>query len=431
MNELSNNFVEKQLKYDCIEPLQKNGPPIIIVAAVGEAEVVANVCRENGINISAICDNIKAKSENLYCGIEVIHTPSLPERFKKARFIIVSQHIQDCIEQLISLGYNEFYSPLKLFDIYNLDQNTHKMSNEYLKARIAVCKKSHEAYLGDGQKVYMRSIDLMITTRCSLKCESCSNLMQYFESPQNYEHIPILNALKIISDNVDDIAEFRIIGGEPLMNRWWDQIVKGISEKYPDREIFIYTNGTIAPKDHKLEPLVGKKINFIISEYGHLSRNLQNLHAQLNKFNFNFVSSKADHWVDCSNIRHHKRTASKLIEVFKQCCVKYIYTLLDGKLYRCPFIANAAVLNAIPDNPANYVDLFSKTKDIKKEIRRLVKVAKFFPACDFCDGRPYDGTSKIGYDGKGMIEAGIQTKKPLAYKKYEKPKETFSADNNS
>ena len=49
----------------------------------------------------------------------------------------------------------------------------------------------------------MRSIDLMITTRCSLKCESCSNLMQYFESPQNYEHIPILNALKIISDNVD------------------------------------------------------------------------------------------------------------------------------------------------------------------------------------------------------------------------------------
>ena len=34
--------------------------------------------------------------------------------------------------------------------------------------------------------------------------------MQYFESPQNYEHIPILNALKIISDNVDDIAEFKL-----------------------------------------------------------------------------------------------------------------------------------------------------------------------------------------------------------------------------
>ena len=29
--------------------------------------------------------------------------------------------------------------------------------------------------------------------------------------------------------------------------------------------------------------------------------------------------------------------------VFKQCCVKYLYTLLHGKLYRCPFIANAAI----------------------------------------------------------------------------------------
>ena len=73
-----------------------------------------------------------------------------------------------------------------------------------------------------------------------------------------------------------------------------------------------------------------------------------------------------------------------------------------------------------------YVDLFSKSKDIKKEIRRLVKVAKFFPACDFCDGRPYDGTSKVGYDGKGMIEAGIQTDRPLPYKKYASPKQKLN-----
>ena len=293
------------------------------------------------------------------------------------------------------------------------------MSNSYLQARITVCRKSHEAYLGDNEKIYMRSIDLMITTRCSLKCESCSNLMQYFESPQNYEFQSILDSLEIISENVDEIAEFRLIGGEPLMNRGWDKIVTGISDKYPEREIFIYTNGTIAPKDDKLEPLKGKKVNFIISEYGHLSRNLYKLHEQLKKHNLNYVSTKADHWVDCSNIRHHKRTTSQLKEVFKQCCVKYLYTLLDGKLYRCPFIANAAVLNAIPDNPANYVDLLSKNQNIARQIKRLVKVAEFFPACDFCDGRPYDGTSKVGYDGKGMIEAGIQTGKPLPYKKYD------------
>ena len=411
--------MKKQLQYECVKKLQMPGAPIVIVAAVGETEVIANACKENGIIVSVICDSIHGKSKVPFCGIEVVHTPSLPERFPKARFIIASQHIQDCIEQLISLGYGEFYSPLELLDSYDLEKNTHSMSNSYLQARITVCRKSHEAYLGDNEKIYMRSIDLMITTRCSLKCESCSNLMQYFESPQNYEFQSILDSLEIISENVDEIAEFRLIGGEPLMNRGWDKIVTGISDKYPEREIFIYTNGTIAPKDDKLEPLKGKKVNFIISEYGHLSRNLYKLHEQLKKHNLNYVSTKADHWVDCSNIRHHKRTTSQLKEVFKQCCVKYLYTLLDGKLYRCPFIANAAVLNAIPDNPANYVDLLSKNQNIARQIKRLVKVAEFFPACDFCDGRPYDGTSKVGYDGKGMIEAGIQTGKPLPYKKYD------------
>ena len=96
--------MKKQLQYECVKKLQMPGAPIVIVAAVGETEVIANACKENGIIVSVICDSIHGKSKVPFCGIEVVHTPSLPERFPKARFIIASQHIQDCIEQLISLG---------------------------------------------------------------------------------------------------------------------------------------------------------------------------------------------------------------------------------------------------------------------------------------------------------------------------------------
>ena len=94
------------------------------------------------------------------------------------------------------------------------------------------------------------------------------------------------------------------------------------------------------------------------------------------------------------------------------------FTFFPCKLYRCPFIANAANLNAIPDNPANYVNLLTNSDKIRQQIRRLVKVAKFFPACDFCDGRPYDPSSKLGYDGRGMIAAGEQVSNPIPYKEY-------------
>ena len=120
--------------------------------------------------------------------------------------------------------------------------------------------------------------------------------------------------------------------------------------------------------------------------------------------------------MDCSGLEKHNRTPAELNQVFKQCCVKYLYTILDGKLFRCPFIANANKLGAIPDNKGDYVQLINPSDRVATEIRKLVGQSHFFPGCDFCVGRPYDATDTIGYDGKGIIKAGKQTSEILPYK---------------
>ena len=51
-----------------------------------------------------------------------------------------------------------------------------------------------------------------------------------------------------------------LIGGEPLMNKSWAKIANSISLRNPENEIFIYSNGTIAPKDEQLEFFQGKKL---------------------------------------------------------------------------------------------------------------------------------------------------------------------------
>ena len=408
--------MENKVKQD-ISQLKDVGAPIIIVGAVQESEAVANACRDLGINVSAVCDSEPRNSENILCGLEIIHTPQIPKRFPKARFIIGCQHVQDVVEQLTGYGYDDFYSPLELIKNYDVSKYEHSVSNSYMEKRISVCNKTHKAYF-DQDKTYMRSVDVMVTTKCSLKCNNCSNLMQYYTNPEHTDHKKILEALKIIDENVDEISEFRLIGGEPLMNKGWSNIVTEITRRHPEGQIFIYTNGTIAPKEDQVKSFDSKNVNFIITDYGKLSRNVDKMVELLTKHNISYDRSPAEDWVDCSSIKHHKRSVEDNEEVFKQCCVKYIYTLLEGKLYRCPFIANAANLNAIPDNPANYVDLFSTKNNIKQQIKRLVKVAKFFPGCDFCVGRPYDPTSSLGYDGKGMIEAGQQASQPIPYRLY-------------
>jgi len=408
--------VEKKVKFNCIQSLKEAGAPVIIVTLPEEAEAIANACRDNGIAVAAFCDNETRKLQKSYCGLEVVHTPTLPKRFPKARLIIAYHNMQESVNQLSALGYDEFHSPLELLKNYDVSKHKHRISQSYMQNKISICIKSHELYLNEA-KTYMRSLDVMITTKCSMKCESCANLMQYYVAAKNTDH-EILSAIEILDNNVDAISEFRVIGGEPLMNRQWAHIVNGIIEQDVKRKIFIYTNGTISPKEEQLKTFHGKNVNFYITDYGKLSRNINKLEENLTKHGISYKRKPADNWVDCSSIRQHKRTARENEVVFKECCAKQFYTLLNGRLYTCPFIANAANLKSIPDNRANYVDLLSKTDDLKQKVRKLVTMQKFFPACDFCDGRPRDPTTALEYDGKGMITPGHQTSKPMPYKQY-------------
>ena len=104
--------------------------------------------------------------------------PDMPQRFPEARIIISSQYVSDSIDHLSEFGYNEFYSPLKLLESYDVNNHDHLISRSYMQTMVSGLKKAHEAYFNE-KKIFMRSLDVMITTKCSMKCESCSNLMQY------------------------------------------------------------------------------------------------------------------------------------------------------------------------------------------------------------------------------------------------------------
>ena len=408
--------MNKIIKHNCIQSLKENGAPIILVTLPEEAEAMVYACQDNGIPIAAVCDNETRKTNKNFFGLEVIHTPSLPKRFPKARLIIAYHNIEDCVDQLSALGYEEFYSPLELLKSYDVSKHSHRLSQSYMQNKILINMKSHELYF-DETKTYMRSLDVMITAKCSLKCKSCANLMQYYVDAKNTDN-EIFSALDKLNENVDAIDEFRVIGGEPLMNKQWAKIVNGIIDQDPNRKIFIYTNGTIPPKDDQLESFKGKNVNFYITDYGKLSRNIEKLEQSLKKYNIGYRRELADNWVDCASIRKHNRTVKENEIVYKECCAKKLYTLLNGKLYTCPFIANAANLKAIPDNKSDYVDLLSSTQNLRQKLRKLIKMQKFFPACDFCDGRPIDPTTALKYDGAGIVQAGVQTPNPIPYKEY-------------
>ena len=96
--------------------------------------------------------------------------------------------------------------------------------------------------------------------------------------------------------------------------------------------------------------------------------------------------------------------------MFKNCCVNDVLTLLNGKLYRCPFSANGVNLKAfasIKDDEINLSDNSIGKKELRDKIMHLSFGKKYLAACRFCNGRDY---------ATANIPSAIQAKSKLDYK---------------
>ncbi len=239
--------------------------------------------------------------------------------------------------------------------------------------------------------------------------------MQFYENPADHGPEEVIRSIDALCSVADDIHEFRVIGGEPFMNRSCPAILRRLLDEPKVKKVVVYTNGTIVPKEDVFECLNHKKILLLITDYGPLSRNLGALTGKLKANGISFYSHEAKGWTDCSKIERHLRSAEQQKGVFGFCCAKNTFTLTDGKLYRCPFSANACRLRAVPDFPGDYIDLFegadkAETADrLKRTIKSFVFEKDVLEICDFCSGRPFDA---------GEISPAVQIREPLQYKKY-------------
>jgi hypothetical protein len=384
--------------------------PVIIFGAAVAGEAVFHACREAGIDIAAFCDNNLDKARHPCCGLEVIHFLRLKERFPDAVFLISVIDIQDIVKQLSAMGYEQFYPVAPLLRSFNVFHYEYSKPADFVNYVISACILSQDNYYSP-EKIYIRSVDIVITERCSLKCRDCSNLMQYYRKPVHYKTENLLEWLDVFCEAVDEINEFRVIGGEPFMHRDWLTVTRRLIAEPKVKKVVIYTNATILPGDEQMAELRNPKVLFIVTDYGKLSRKLHEMIQKLEEMRIAHVCSPAGGWTDCAAIGRHGRTMAQLKEIFSCCCVKNSYTLMNGRLYRCPFAANVDNLKAMPDVPGDYVGLSgeSSREVVKEQIRALIHDKEYIAACDFCRGRRL---------GDPQIPPAVQTALPLDYKRY-------------
>ncbi len=396
-----------------IESINRESAPNIIFGAGVIGEILFHACCAAGVKIDCFCDD---KVTGPLCGVEVLHTSELRHKYQDAVFFIASANIKDMVDRLKDLGYSKWHSCgllLKDFDLSEVSRSVSAYPLDYLEYKVNTCVLCHDNYINPDH-LFLQSVDLVITERCSMKCKDCSNLMQYYEKPENSDLGELLRTIEVFCSYMDEVYEFRIIGGEPFMNKELHLVVSKLVDEPKVKRIVIYTNGTILPREVQISSLQNSKVSLYITDYSELSRNLNELTQKLQQSGIAFYVQKAQGWTDCSSLERHHRTIEQGKEVFKQCCAKNLATLSDGKLYRCPFAANGTRLKAIPDFEGDHINFLEMPlntvghTEMKKRLRSFLTEKNYIEACDYCNGRPY---------GAPRITPAIQVRKPLVYRR--------------
>ena len=357
-------------------------------------------------NVKGYIDSGAAKQNIKYNNLSVCTPDEAIELMNTDDLILVTVlDIQDVIPVIENKFKNIKWSALGEFlTEQKADKNRTGESDEFVEYTLKAVELCHKSFLNKDNK-FLHSVDIVISEKCTLNCKDCANLMQYYKNAQNIDYEMIVRDFENLTSKIDHIFEVRLIGGEPFFNKDIYRIIDYFLETTKITKLVIYTNATIPLKAELMKKYVTPKLVFSITDYGSLSKNTKKVTDLLTEMNIAYRAMPPNNWTDSAVIKDQKRSEEGMIDIFERCCGKNLFTVMYGKLYRCPFVSNAERLHAIPFDEKNGVSLEAS----KEEIIQYTTGIKYLPACNFCNGRSHDAPEII---------PAIQAKGKLPFKKY-------------
>lgn len=356
-------------------------------------------------NIKGFIDTDTKKVGREFNGYQVFSVEQAKQICHQDCLIMVTViDIQDVLSILKNLPHQQWLALGAYLNDTQVIKSPTEESAEFVEYALKAVEDCHKGFLSKDT-LFLRSIDLVITEKCSLKCKDCSNLMQYYEAPVDIALDEVLQDFEDLTKAVDHIYEVRLIGGEPFMNKDIYQIIAHIVNSPKITKLVIYSNAMIPIKANQAEILKHPKIVFSLTDYGALAKNTPRVTQSLDEMGVAYRLHVPENWTDSGVIHDFKRTVDEQKKLFSDCCGKNLLTVSAGKLYRCPFAANADRLKAIPLDAANSVSVSAEPDQIRQYVAEL----DYLPACNYCKGRSF---------GSPEIVPAIQAPHSIKYQKF-------------
>ena len=137
------------------------------------------------------------------------------------------------------------------WEFYLINNPLKNEDKSYVEYSLKAVESCHKSYFST-KKLFLKSIDIIITEKCSLKCKDCSNLMQYYAKAKDSDMDILFKSIDRFISSIDSLDEFRVLGGDPFMNKDLHKIINKLIEYDKCKKIVVYTNAKFVPKGENL-----------------------------------------------------------------------------------------------------------------------------------------------------------------------------------
>ncbi|MEW5954327.1 MAG: radical SAM protein [Bacillota bacterium] len=244
------------------------------------------------------------------------------------------------------------------------------------------------------------NLTVLITSKCTLKCKLCATYSPIHPSSCHYLYERITTSVERFFNSTGDVKLFTISGGEPLLHPQLPELIDFFASNIERIGMFeIITNGTVIPNEKLLQRLgFSDKVNIMVDDYGpNLSTKVSQIVDAFNKHGIKYRVRKyygedahCGGWLDISDFSDKQRTEKENEELFARCMYTTTFRnhifIINGTAHMC--YINKQLLDFIPDNPSEYVDLMDDSlsaPDIKTQLIGL-RNRKRLSVCSYCNG---------------------------------------------
>lgn len=193
---------------------------------------------------------------------------------------------------------------------------------------------------------YLYYLETHAADTCNLKCRGCMHFSNLCKESKFPDIVELERDIKRIAELYDNIVIFRLLGGEPLLNKNLYQCIKVIRKYFPKCELRITTNGLLIPKQDNIlfQTMREQHVIFDITPYPPTVESADEIEAKLD-------AETIPHGQIVGNLSKFRKSLTlrntNNPEKAKEICgSKHCHFLRNGKIAKCPLIIMLEDFNA-------------------------------------------------------------------------------------